>query len=520
MCPSPNSTPTRAKPLEAVYVFPGSTRAAVYGMRHDRGRAHDRGARSAKGSEARAEYEQAKPEGRTASLLEQQRPNVFQMNVANIMPGDDDPGRAATTPSCWCPSGVYEFVYPTVVGPRYSNRPRRTRRQGPVGRRIPTCTQGEAAHTLRHRRTCRPACPSGSSTARRTRSRSPTAADRSPTCDWTASSARRQPGLHPAVPAGPATRSNRGLLLFRGDKENFFLLMVQPPGARGAKADPAAGVHLHRGRVRARCTASPSRPRKELLGDLIGGLRAGRTGSTCCCSPATRRSWPSESLPGDARQHRAGRPAHRPRSGAAAAPSSCRRWSEPWRCPATKTSPAPSSSPPTATSTSRRGLRADPHQPGRRQPVRLRHRLLRSTATSSRGWPGPAWASRSSSRKPDEGRRRRPRFPAHGRAPGAHPVAVAFNGFEAYDVEPPRCPTCSPSGRCWSSASGAGRRRAVLPSAGSRVWGKIRRDNPRGEGETLAGQCGFWQLSGFATGLRRSLGAPTGCGQATSASRK
>jgi len=36
--------------------------------------------------QARADYEQARSQGRTASLLEQQRPNVFQMNVANILP--------------------------------------------------------------------------------------------------------------------------------------------------------------------------------------------------------------------------------------------------------------------------------------------------------------------------------------------------------------------------------------------------------------------------------------------------
>ena len=36
---------------------------------------------------ARKTYEKAKRSGKTVSLLEQ-RPNVFQMNVANILPGD------------------------------------------------------------------------------------------------------------------------------------------------------------------------------------------------------------------------------------------------------------------------------------------------------------------------------------------------------------------------------------------------------------------------------------------------
>ena len=38
---------------------------------------------------ARRIYEQARQAGQRASLLEQQRPNVFQMNVANILPKDE-----------------------------------------------------------------------------------------------------------------------------------------------------------------------------------------------------------------------------------------------------------------------------------------------------------------------------------------------------------------------------------------------------------------------------------------------
>jgi len=37
---------------------------------------------------ARAEFEIAKRDGKSASLLEQSRPNVFTMNVANVLPGD------------------------------------------------------------------------------------------------------------------------------------------------------------------------------------------------------------------------------------------------------------------------------------------------------------------------------------------------------------------------------------------------------------------------------------------------
>jgi len=110
------------KALEAVYVFPGSTRAAVYGMKMTLG---DRviQAKIREKEQARKDYEEAKAQGRSASLLEQQRPNVFQMNVANILPGDEIRVELRYTELIVPTEGTYEFVYPTVVGPRYSNTP-------------------------------------------------------------------------------------------------------------------------------------------------------------------------------------------------------------------------------------------------------------------------------------------------------------------------------------------------------------------------------------------------------------
>lgn len=105
--------------LEAIYVFAGSTRAAVYGldMRVGEREIH---AKVKKQETARREYNKAKEEGKTAGLLEQHRPNVFQMNVANIRPGDViDVVMHYTELLVHC-DGLYEFVYPGVVGPRYS----------------------------------------------------------------------------------------------------------------------------------------------------------------------------------------------------------------------------------------------------------------------------------------------------------------------------------------------------------------------------------------------------------------
>jgi Ca-activated chloride channel family protein len=110
------------KTLEAIYVFPGSTRAAVHAMRMTVG---DRviEAEIMERQKARQTYEDAKKAGQTTSLLEQQRPNVFQMNVANILPGDEVKVELKYLELLRAEDKVYEFVYPTVVGPRYSKLP-------------------------------------------------------------------------------------------------------------------------------------------------------------------------------------------------------------------------------------------------------------------------------------------------------------------------------------------------------------------------------------------------------------
>ena len=106
------------RPIEARYVFPGSTRAAVHAMQVRLG---DRvlNATIEEKQRARIRHETAKREGKTSALLEQERPNVFQMAVANILPGDDVQVALHYTELIVPTEGRYEFVFPTVVGPRY-----------------------------------------------------------------------------------------------------------------------------------------------------------------------------------------------------------------------------------------------------------------------------------------------------------------------------------------------------------------------------------------------------------------
>lgn len=106
--------------IEAIYIFPGSVNSAVYGMNMRIGkRLLIADIREKK--QARKDYEEAKKQGKTATLLEQNRPNVFQMNVANILPGDSIEVSLFYTELISAREGIYEFIYPTVVGPRYAN---------------------------------------------------------------------------------------------------------------------------------------------------------------------------------------------------------------------------------------------------------------------------------------------------------------------------------------------------------------------------------------------------------------
>jgi Ca-activated chloride channel family protein len=109
------------EPIEADYVFPGSTRAAVYGMEMQIGERRVV-AKIQEKKQAQQTYEKAKAEGKSASLLQQHRPNVFRMSVANIMPGDTIQVELRYTELLVPEEGEYEFVYPTVVGPRYSTK--------------------------------------------------------------------------------------------------------------------------------------------------------------------------------------------------------------------------------------------------------------------------------------------------------------------------------------------------------------------------------------------------------------
>lgn len=106
------------KKIEAVYAFPLSERAAVDDMTMIIGDRIIRG-KIMKREEAAAVYNQAKTEGKVASLLEQQRPNIFTQHVANIVPNAEVKIVISYVEYLKYDGGSYEFVFPMTIGERY-----------------------------------------------------------------------------------------------------------------------------------------------------------------------------------------------------------------------------------------------------------------------------------------------------------------------------------------------------------------------------------------------------------------
>jgi len=104
--------------IEAVYTFPLSENGAVDEMQMKVG------ARVIKGSikkreEARQIYDQARANGYVASLLDQERTNIFTQSVANIEPGKEIEITIKYIETLPYEAGKFSFTFPTVVGPRF-----------------------------------------------------------------------------------------------------------------------------------------------------------------------------------------------------------------------------------------------------------------------------------------------------------------------------------------------------------------------------------------------------------------
>ena len=108
--------------IEGVYIFPMPESSAVdtlkmvIGGRVIVGEIKER-------QKAKEIYEQAKAEGKKASLLEQNRPNMFTNSVANIGPRDTVVIQIEYQEAVKQSAGQFSLRVPLVVAPRFNPRP-------------------------------------------------------------------------------------------------------------------------------------------------------------------------------------------------------------------------------------------------------------------------------------------------------------------------------------------------------------------------------------------------------------
>jgi len=104
--------------VEGVYAFPLPETAAVDRLRLQIGERFIEG-RITELEEARQLYERAKAEGRKASLIEEQRPNLFTNEVANIGPRETVLVQIEYQQTVRYDQGTFQLRFPLVVAPRY-----------------------------------------------------------------------------------------------------------------------------------------------------------------------------------------------------------------------------------------------------------------------------------------------------------------------------------------------------------------------------------------------------------------
>ncbi len=263
------------RPIEARYVFPGSTQAGVHAMTVRLGE-RELVATIREKQRARLEYEAAKKEGKTAALLDQHRPNVFQMNVANILPGDEVAVELRYTELLLPTDGRYRFVYPTVVGPRYHVAPAQG---GPSSFPATPHLQQGVASTSTFDLALRFASPLpvhdlySSSHDIAVHGEGSAQAEVALADDKAGTARNDRDFILEYRLAGAATSG--GLTLYPGadEQENYFLALVEPPAAIAtAQINPREYIFVVD--ISGSMHGFPLDTAKQLLRHLIGNLRS------------------------------------------------------------------------------------------------------------------------------------------------------------------------------------------------------------------------------------------------------
>lgn len=288
------------KPIEAKYIFPGSTHAAVYAMNVRIGNRLIT-ADIRERQQARIEYQEALDEGKTAALLEEHLPNIFQMNVANIMPGDDIRVEMRYTELLVPQDNIYQFVFPTVVGPRYNSPSAQTEQSRNMANAVSNpYFHAEEPNSALFNLNARIISPVGVKEVT-----SPSHAILvNQSINNKLTNIKMERGFNVSNRdfilnyrlAGDKIES--GIMLYEGDEENFFLAMVEPPQNVSTEIMPARN-YIFVVDISGSMGGFPLNTAKALLKELLAGLRPHDTfnillfsGSSETLSPASVQATP------------------------------------------------------------------------------------------------------------------------------------------------------------------------------------------------------------------------------------
>ncbi|MCP4907593.1 MAG: marine proteobacterial sortase target protein, partial [bacterium] len=104
--------------VAGVYVFPLPEGSAVDSLRMRIGDRLIKG-QVAERARARSAYRRARAEGRKASLVEEERPNIFTASIANLGPGEEVEILLSYQENVRYDGGRFSLRFPMVVAPRF-----------------------------------------------------------------------------------------------------------------------------------------------------------------------------------------------------------------------------------------------------------------------------------------------------------------------------------------------------------------------------------------------------------------
>lgn len=260
------------EPINASYVFPASTKVTIHGMQMQVGNQTVTATIKEK-EEAKEEFEAAKSEGKSASMLSEERANVFTMDVANIMPGDEVRIELHYTEMITPSEGTYQFVYPTVTGPRYV---------GPILDDSGNREEWTGTPYLKEGSTPTDDYKINVTVSSGVPITSLSSSSHDINIEWTENTTAHVSLANSSDYAGnrdfildyrlTGEQINAGLITSQNENENVFMLMIQPPERYEIEEIPPR-EYIFVLDVSGSMSGFPLDTAKELINNLVSGLR-------------------------------------------------------------------------------------------------------------------------------------------------------------------------------------------------------------------------------------------------------